>query len=185
MKQRLLTAALLALLLQGCKAPASTAAADAPAAAAPTAQAAPAAATPAAAAAPRPALPPEACAKTQDGFAAFLEAIVADPALRAAYSAPQVAERDLRDPSKPVDRPAEPFRLVLIDSRWSYDEPGKDPADLARVDLKLKPDGERMRADFVKAEFSADDEVTRTLGAPEAYVFKYTQQCWQLAQHLR
>jgi hypothetical protein len=187
MKQRLLAAALLALLLQGCKPPQPTAAADAPAptSTASAATAAPEPATPVAPAAPRPALPPEACTRTEDGFAAFLEAIVADPALRAAYSAPQVAERDLRDPSKPVDRPTEPFRLVLIDSRWSYDEPDKDAGELARVKLEFKPDGERMRVDFVKAEFSADEEVTRTLGAPEAYVFEYTQQCWQLTQHLR
>lgn len=183
MKRRLLCAALLALVLQGCKAPDSTAsAAPAPAA---TAAAPPAAAAVPAPEAARPALPPGACDRTEDGFASFLEAIVSDPALRAAYSAPSVAEGDLRDPSKPVDRPGEPFRLALIDSTWSYDEPGKDPGQLARVKLDIKPDGERMRVDFVKAEFSADDEVVKTLGAPEAYVFDYTQQCWRLAQHLR
>lgn len=183
MKQRLLTAAMLALLLQGCKAPESTAAAT-PAAAA-TAAAVPAPAAPPSPTAPRPALPQGACDKTQDGFAAFLEAIVSDPALRAAYSAPTIAEGDLRDPSKPVARPGEPFRLALIDYSWSYDEPGQDPGKLARVKMDIKPDGDRMRVDFVKAEFSADDDVVKTIGAPEAYVFDYTQQCWRLAQHLR
>ncbi|KQR09094.1 MULTISPECIES: hypothetical protein [Xanthomonas] len=186
MKQRLLTAALLALLLQGCQAPESTAAAD-PAAPTSTATttAAPEPAPPATPAAQRPALPQGACEKTEDGFSAFLEAIVADPAVRAAYSAPHVEESDLRDPSKPVDRPGEPFRLVLIDSRWSYDEPDKQPEQLARVKLELKPDGERMRAEFIRAEFSPDEEVIKTVGTPEAYVFDYTQQCWQLTQHLR
>jgi hypothetical protein len=187
MKRCLLCAALLALLLPGCKAPESTAGA-APVAASATTPAP--AAAPAAAAKPapgdaRPALPSGACDRTEDGFAAFLEAIVSDPALRAAYSAPTVAEGDLRDPSRPVDRPREPFRLALIDYGWSYDEPGKDPGQLARVKLDITPDGGRMRVDFVKAEFSADDEVVKTLGAPEAYVFDYTQQCWRLAQHLR
>ncbi|WP_369941669.1 hypothetical protein [Xanthomonas medicagonis] len=188
MKRCLLCAALLTLLLPGCKAPES-AAGTAPAAAAAATTPAPATA-PAAAPKPapsdaRPALPSGACDRTQDGFAAFLEAIVSDPAVRAAYSAPTVAEGDLRDPSKHVARPGEPFRLALIDYSWSYDEPGKDPGQLARVKLDITPDGERMRVDFVKAEFSADDEVVKTLGAPEAYVFDYTQQCWRLAQHLR
>ncbi len=186
MKQRLLTAALLALLLQGCQMPEPAAAADpaAPTSAAP-ATATPAPTTPAAPAAQRPALPQSACERTEEGFSAFLEAIVADPALRAAYSAPHVAERDLRDPSKPVERPSAPFRLVLIDSRWSYDEPDKQPEQLSRVKLELKPDGERMRAEFIRAEFSPDEDVIKTVGAPEAYVFDYTQQCWQLTQHLR
>lgn len=185
MKQRLLTAALLALLLQGCK-PSEPTATAAPAPA-PTAMAAAVSepATPAAAAADRPALPQGACEKTEDGFTTFLEAIIADPALRAAYSAPHVEERELRDPSKPVNRPNEPFRLTLIDYSWSYDEPDQDPSKLARIKMDFKRDGDRMRVDFVKAEFSADDDVVKTFGAPEAYVFEYTQQCWRLVQHLR
>ena len=187
MKQRLLTAALLALLLQGCKpseSSATTTAAPAPAPTA-TATAAPEQATAAATVADRPALPQGACEKTEDGFTAFLEAIIADPALRAAYSAPRVEERDLRDPSKLVNRPGEPFRLTLIDYSWSYNEPNQDPGKLARIKMDFKQDGDRMRVDFVKAEFSADDDVIKTFGAPEAYVFEYTQQCWRLAQHLR
>ena len=185
MTPRLLTATVLVLLMQGCNAsqPAATAQATSPAA--PTAAAAAPAQVAATPPANRPPLPLEACARNADGFAAFFETIVSDPAVRAAYSAPTIEERDLRDPSRRVDRPAEPFRLTLIDYRWSYDEPGKEPGEMARVKLDLKPDGERMRADFVRAEFSADDEVTRTFGAPEAYVFEYTQRCWLLTQHLR
>ncbi|WP_372372330.1 hypothetical protein ACCQ13_00980 [Xanthomonas sp. NCPPB 1638] len=182
MLQRLLTATVLALLAQCCNASPPAA----PAQLAPPAK--PTANTPAATAMPpvnRPPLPLEACARTADGFAAFFETIVSDAAVRAAYSAATVEERDLRDPSKRVDRPAEPFRLTLIDYRWTYDEPGKEPGEMAHVKLDLRRDGERMRADFVKAEFSADDEVIRTFGAPEAYVFAYTHRCWQLTQHLR
>lgn len=142
-------------------------------------------AAPVTAVSPRPAMPTEACEKTADGFGAFFETIVTDPALREAYSGRNVAELDLRNPGGPVRRQAEPFRIALIDSRWAYDEPEKDASELARIKLELNADGERMRADFIKAEFSADDEVIKTLGAPEAYVFEYTQQCWQLIQHLR
>lgn len=188
MLQRLLTATVLALLVQGCNASQPAAPAQIVAPAEPTAAVPAAPARTAATAVPpgnRPPLPVEACARTADGFAAFFETIVSDAAVRAAYSAPTVEERDLRDPSKRVDRPAEPFRLTLIDYRWTYDEPGKEPGDMAQVKLDLRRDGERMRADFIKAEFSADDEVIRTFGAPEAYVFEYTQRCWQLTQHLR
>jgi len=168
MKRRLFTAALLALLLQGGHVSGFIGAAQA---AAPVAT--------------RPALPPGACARSEDGFVTFLEAFAADPTLRPAYSAPQVAERDLRNPSKSVNRASEPFRLVLIDSRWSYDEPEKDAGALARVKLDIKPVAEGMRADIVKARFSADDDVIKPFGAPEAYVFEYVQQCWQLTRHLR
>ncbi|WP_372392408.1 hypothetical protein ACCQ05_21125 [Xanthomonas sp. NCPPB 3582] len=186
MTQRLLTAALLALLLQGCQAPESTPTATNTAgpAATPAADVPEPAARPATAA-NRPELSPGACKKTDDGFTAFLEAIVADPAVRAAYSVPVVEERDLRDPSKLVNRQSEPFRLTLIDYSWSYNEPDKDPSELDRVKLDFKLEGDRMRVDFVRAEFSADDEVLKTFGAPEAYIFEYTQDCWQLAQHLR
>lgn len=133
----------------------------------------------------RPELPSAACTKSQEGFVAFLEVFTADPTLRPAYSATKIAERDLRNPSKSVNRASEPFRLALIDSRWSYDEPEKDASALARVKLDIKPVGEGMRADIVKAKFSADDNVVKPFGAPEAYVFEYVQQCWQLTQHLR
>jgi len=168
MKHRLFTAALLALLLQGGYMSGFVGAAQA-ASPVPT----------------RPALPSEACNKNEDGFATFLEAFASDPTVRAAYSAPHVAERDLRNPSKSVNRPNEPFRLAVIDSRWSYDEPGKDVSALARVKLDIKPVAEGMRADIVKARFSPDDNVVKPFGAPEAYVFEYVQQCWQLTQHLR
>ncbi|KQQ55597.1 hypothetical protein IFR09_00940 [Pseudomonas syringae] len=129
--------------------------------------------TPTAADPSRPAMPAQACEKTADGFGTFFETFVTDPALREAYSAPT------------VHRPAEPFRVALVDSRWVFDEPEKDASDLVRIKLDLVADGERMRADFIKAEFSADDEVIRTLGAPQAYLFEYRQHCWQLVQHLR
>ncbi|MEB1549057.1 hypothetical protein VDQ94_09105 [Xanthomonas campestris pv. campestris] len=181
MKHATLGTALLVLMLQGCQASTSTPAPAAPEpAAASTPQPAPAAPQVA-----RPALPPEACQRTADGFAVFLEAIATDPALRAAYSAPKLAEYDFATPPKPVERAAEPFRLALIDSRWSYDEPDKNAEDLSRVDLKITQQGDQMRASFVRAEFSADDEVVKTLGAPEAYVFDYTKDCWQLSRHVR
>ncbi|ACB28290.1 hypothetical protein [Methylobacterium radiotolerans] len=173
MKRRWLTATLLILILPG---------AYVPAAAMQTAKAVPAAVIPATA---HPELPQGACDKTQDGFSAFLDAIVTDPALRAAYSAPQVAERDLRDPSKPVVRPSEPFRLTIIDNQWSYDEPGRDPGKLARVDLSFKLAGNQMRLGFVRAKFSPGDDLIKTYGPPEAYVFEHMNKCWRLVQHLR
>lgn len=83
-------------------------------------------AAPATAVSPRPAMPTEACEKTADGFGAFFETIVTDPALREAYSTQNVAELDLRNPGGPVRRKAERFRIALIDSRWAYDETEKD-----------------------------------------------------------
>ncbi|WP_295957293.1 hypothetical protein [uncultured Xanthomonas sp.] len=185
MPQRLLATALLALLLQGCTPPQSNASVTAAPAPAATAAATTPTTPPAAQGAERPALPPGACDKTLDGFGTFLEAIVNDAELRHAYSAPKVTEGDLRDPSKVVDRPSEPFRLTMIDYSWSYDEPGQDLSKLPRVKLDIKQEGDRMRVDFVKAEFSADDEHIKRIGAPEAYVFDYTQHCWRLVQHLR
>ncbi|MER2196860.1 hypothetical protein [Methylobacterium brachiatum] len=174
MRQRRLTTALLVLLLPGGK--------PAAAAPAPTAMAAPGLVRPAAT---RADLPSGACDKTEDGFTAFLNAIVTDPALRAAYSAPQIAERDLNDPARPVARPIEPFRLTLIDYMWSYDEPGRDPGKLARVELSFTLDGDRMRLGLVRAKFSPEGNLVRTFGAPEAYVFEHRQGCWRLVEHLR
>ncbi|MEE8628603.1 MULTISPECIES: hypothetical protein [Methylobacterium] len=143
---------------------------------------APALAAPAAA---RAELPSEACKKTEDGFGEFLNAIVSDPALRAAYSASPITERDLRDPARPVARPGEPFRVTIVDNMWFYDEPGRSTAKLARIKLTFKIDGNRMRLGFVKAKFSPEDDLIRTFGAPEAYVFEHIQGCWRLVEHLR
>lgn len=182
----------MALSLAACdRAAAPQAAAPAVAAAAPAADTAPAApAAPAAAPATRPAaLPAEACQRSEDGFAAFFERYVQDPAVRAGYTAAELEVRDLRDPSKPgrsVPRDqAGPFRIALVDSQWVYDEPGKDPGQLERIDSRRTLDGDRMRVDFVRAEFTPDDDVASTKGAPEAYVFTFEQGCWQLSQQLR
>ncbi|MBX9403394.1 hypothetical protein K4L06_18935 [Lysobacter sp. BMK333-48F3] len=181
-----------ALGLAACdRAAAPQASAPATAAAAPAADTTPAApaTAPAAAPAARPALPAEACQRSEDGFGAFFERYVQDPAVRAGYTAAQLELRDLRDPAKPgrsVPREqADPFRIALVDSQWVYDEPGKDPGQLERIDSRRKLDGDRMRVDFVRAEFTPDDDVASTKGAPEAYVFTFEQGCWQLSQQLR
>ncbi|KRB04497.1 hypothetical protein ASD86_16830 [Lysobacter sp. Root690] len=158
----------------------------APAAAPATAAAAAPAASTAASAAPAVQLPAEACAKSEDGFASFLEQFVYEAPVRAAYSAPTVEVRDIKDPSKVLSSEAPgPFRIALVDSQWSYNEPGKDAGQFARIKMDRTLSGDRMRVDFVKAEFSPDEEVTKTLGKPEAYVFEFKQGCWQLTQQLR
>lgn len=185
-------AAVLVLALSACKAGTSSAPVDASAAPASiTAQAvvepAPAAA-PTAAQATKPTvqLSPDACVKSEDGFAAFFEQFVYEAPVRAAYSAPTVEVRDIKDPAKRLDaQPPGPFRIALIDNQWSYDEPEKDPSQLARIKMERTLSGDVMRVDFVKAEFTADDEVSKTLGKPEAYVFEFKQGCWQLTQQLR
>ncbi len=186
MKQARIAALALAVALTACSKPPAAA----PEAAQPAPAAQPAAAgPPAAPAAARPALPEGACAKTEDGFATFLEAYIAEPDKRAAYTAPEIEVRDIKDPSKLIAKQsaqqADPFRIVLVDSQWSYFEPGKPDGELARIQLDRKLEGDRMRLDFVKAEFSPDEEVVKTLGPPEAYVFGYEQGCWQLTLQLR
>lgn len=173
MMQRRVTTALVALLL-----PSGTVAA-APAPAAPED---PHPVTPATT---RAALPPEACAKTEDGFVLFLNDVVTDPTMRAAYSAPRIAERDVRNPSKPVARPSEPFRLTTNGSFWLYNESGRAAAKPARLTLTFTLTGNRMRLGLVKTKFSPEDEIIGTFGAPEAYVFEHRQGCWQLVEHLK
>lgn len=182
--------AVLVLALTACKA----AAPEAPAAPAPTAPtAAPATTTapapaPVAAAPTAPAvqLPADACVKSEDGFASFFEQFVYEAPVRAAYSAPTVEVRDIKDPAKLLSsQQPDPFRIALVDNQWSYVEPGKDPSQFARIKSDRTLSGDRMRVDFVKAEFSPDEEVTKTLGKPEAYVFEFKQGCWQLIQQLR
>lgn len=201
MNQARTVAAALVLALAGCNAPAPDAGKPAdPAASATPAPAAPAAAQPMpaqpapATSAPAPAaaavqLPAEACVKSEDGFAAFFEQFVYEANVRSAYTAPQIEIRDLKDPGKLLEtqtpQQAGPFKIALIDSQWSYDEPGKQAGELDRVKIDRTLSGERMRVDFVKAEFSPDDEVVKTLGKPEAYVFEFKQGCWQLTQQLR
>ena len=186
--------AVVVLALTACKAaapeapaaPAPTAPAATPATAAAAAPAPPAAAPTAAPAAPAVQLPAEACTKSEDGFASFFEQFVYEAPVRAAYSAPTVEVRDIKDPSKVLaSEQAGPFRIAMVDNQWSYNEPGKDAGQFARVKMDRALSGDRMRVDFVKAEFSPDEEVTKTLGKPEAYVFEFKQGCWQLTQQLR
>ncbi|MEH6413974.1 hypothetical protein, partial [Pseudomonas sp. CGJS7] len=130
-----------------------------------------------------------ACAKTEDGFATFLEQFASEPEIRAGYSAPTIEVRDINNPDRLIasqtPQQADPFRIAMVDYQWSYDEPGKDAGQLSRIKLDRKLSGDRMRLDLVKAEFSPDEEVVKTIGSPEAYVFEFKQDCWQLAQHLR
>ncbi|MFK3649783.1 hypothetical protein ACI2IY_15315 [Lysobacter enzymogenes] len=189
MKQARIAALALAVAVAACSKP-PAAAPEAAQPAAPAAAAQPVAAAPAAPAAERPALPEGACAKTEDGFDSFLEAYVGgDPATRAAYTAPEIEVRELKDPAKLISKQpaaqAGPFRIALIDSQWSYFEPGKADGELARIQLDRKLEGDRAQVDYVKAEFSPDEEVVKTLGAPEAYVFEHKQGCWQLTLQLR
>lgn len=182
--------AVVVLALTACKAAAPEApAAPAPAApaAAPAAATAPAPAPVAAAPAAAPAvqLPADACVKSEDGFASFFEQFVYEAPVRAAYSAPTVEVRDIKDPAKLLGSQPDPFRIALVDNQWSYAEPGKDAGQFARIKSERTLSGDRMRVDFVKAEFSPDEEVTKTLGKPEAYVFEFKQGCWQLTQQLR
>lgn len=186
--------AVLVLALTACKAAAPEAPAPAAAAATPAAATAPAAnvqaappAVPASAQPAKPAvqLPADACVKSEDGFAAFFEQFVYEAPVRAAYSAPTVEVRDIKDPARRIEAPPGPFRIALIDNQWSYDEPDKDPSELDRIQIKRSLSGDRMRVDFVRAEFSPDEEVSKTLGKPEAYVFEFKQGCWQLTQQLR
>ncbi|MGO1003374.1 hypothetical protein [Lysobacter sp. CA196] len=191
MNQARTVAAALVLALAGCNAP-DAGKAD-PAAPAATATPAPAEPTqPATTPAPPAAavqLPTEACVKTEDGFAAFFEQFVYEANVRSAYSAPQIEIRDLKDPGKLLEsqtpQQAGPFKIALVDNQWSYDEPGKQAGQLDRVKIDRTLSGDRMRVDFVKAEFSPDEEVVKTLGKPEAYVFEFKQGCWQLTQQLR
>ncbi|MGH8082356.1 MAG: hypothetical protein ACREP7_17400 [Lysobacter sp.] len=197
MNQARIATAVLVVALSACKAAApgeasSPAPATAPApvvAAATTTMPAPAAVETAAPAAAKVELPEGACAKTEDGFDAFLEQFVYEAPVRTAYSAAQIEVRDIKNPARLIatqaPAQADPFRIALVDSQWSYDEPGKDPGQLSRIKLDRKLSGDRMRLDFVKAEFSPDEDVVKTLGPPEAYVFQFKGDCWQLAQHLR
>ncbi|MGJ7903275.1 hypothetical protein, partial [Lysobacter sp. 1R34A] len=134
-------------------------------------------------------LPAEACVKSEEGFATFFEQFVYGGNVRSAYTAPQLEIRDLKDPGKLLEtqtpQQAGPFKIALVDHQWSYDEPGKQAGELDRVKIDRTLSGDRMRVDFVKAEFSPDEEVVKTLGKPEAYVFEFKQGCWQLTQQLR
>ncbi|WND78333.1 hypothetical protein [Lysobacter capsici] len=179
--------ALVVLALTACKAAAPEAPAAPAAAPATTAATTPAPTAAAPTAAPAAVqLPAEACVKSEDGFASFFEQFVYEAPVRAAYSAPTVEVRDIKDPAKLLgsEQPG-PFRIAIVDNQWSYNEPGKDAGQFARVKMDRTLNGDRMRVDFVKAEFSPDEEVTKTLGKPEAYVFEFKQGCWQLTQQLR
>lgn len=122
---------------------------------------------------------------TKDGFGAFFEAVVSNSEARVAYSATPLAERSFQNPAQAVQRNSGPFRLALVDSMWVYDEPGKDAADLQPVSLDFHPQGRQMRVNLVRAVFSVDEEVSKTLGKPEGYVVEHTGQCWKLTQHLQ
>lgn len=81
--------------------------------------------------------------------------------------------------------PSEPFRLTIIDNQSSYDEPGRDPGELARVDLSFNPAGNQMRLHYVRAKSSPAVDLIKTYGLPEVYAFEYVDKCRQLIQYLR
>jgi len=133
-------------------------------------------------------LPAEACVKSEEGFSEFLGLFVQDRRVRESHSAPMIGVGDIKRPDETADVVAlqqiEPFRIALVDGRWVYEEPGKPSGELARVDISRTLDGEAMRVEFVRAEFSAEDDVLRTIGDPEVYEFAFRKGCWQLMKYL-
>lgn len=133
-------------------------------------------------------LPAEACVKSEEGFSEFFGFFVQDRRVRESHSAPMIEVGDIKkdDETKNVvaSEQIEPFRIALVDNQWMYEEPGKSPGELARVDINRTMDGEAVRVEFVRAEFSAEDEVLRAVGDPEAYIFVFRNGCWQLTEYL-
>jgi hypothetical protein len=134
-------------------------------------------------------LPADACVKSERGFSEFFDSFAQDRPVRESHSAPMIQIGDIKNPNGKGAAVAlhqiEPFRIALVDNQWVYEEPGKPPGELARVDISRTLDGEAMRVEFVRAEFSADDDVLRTMGDAEAYVFVFRNGCWQLTEYLR
>jgi hypothetical protein len=133
-------------------------------------------------------LPAEACVKSEEGFSEFFGHFVQDRKVRESHSAPMIEVGDIKkdDETKNVvaSDQIEPFRIALVDSRWVYEEPGKPPGELARVDTNRTLDGNTMRVEFVRAEFSSEEDVLKTMGDPEAYIFAFRKGCWQLTKYL-
>jgi hypothetical protein len=133
-------------------------------------------------------LPAEACIQSEEGFSEFFDIFVQDRPVRESHSAPMIEIGDIKNPNGKgnvvASQQIEPFRIALADNQWVYEEPGKSPGELARVDINKTLDGNIVRVEFVRAKFSVEDNVVRTTGDPEAYVFAFRNGCWQLTEYL-
>lgn len=140
-------------------------------------------------------------------FSTFFEHFVQNPAVRAAYTAPQVEIRKLSDPKQVVSTaPAADYKTLPL-SFWDYSYADTASADkfeagqsetieFLQLDFQDLP-GDGRKVSFVKAEYldaqgqsvgnpeGIEYERVRTYGDPRAFVFAWRDGCWRLTQDLR
>lgn len=115
-------------------------------------------------------LPGDAC--TREGYWSFFETFVRSHHVREKYTAPEARGA------------IDPFRIALVDDRWYYVEAGQEPGQKA-LELKEIREANSFTVEYTKADLGPDGEVVKRYGAPEKYVFQFTNGCWQLASATR
>lgn len=136
-------------------------------------------------------LPKSSCEKNAKSFSAFLNEYVNRLELRQHYTNHEIEIRSFADPIKRIGVETaiqnQPFKIGLVDYQWSYVEASKErssePYPLIKIDKKLE--GDSVRINFVKAQFTPEHDLVRTYGPSGAYIFQHSQGCWRLTQELR
>ena len=134
-----------------------------------------------------------------DEFKSFFEQFVRNRASHY-YINSEVQIRDYQDPSRLLmtisGNDYVDFRIGAIGNRYVYIDPlAKYRGDDELLKKRLKLDYQRsdaktfrvnyIRADFISDSKDRDENLVRTFGNPEAYIFEHRDGCWHLTQSLQ
>lgn len=131
----------------------------------------------------------DACGNSDQDFDNFFNSYIYRPELRSQYTSPNIEIRQFSDKNKKIGvenkEQNKPFKIGLIDYRWSYVTPNEKAEKFDRIEIKIHRVDETMQVDFIRGHYTNDDTLTETYGAKGAYVFERKNNCWQLTQELR
>lgn len=131
----------------------------------------------------------DACGRSDQDFDNFFNAYIYRPELRSRHTSPDIEIRKISDKNNKIGietkEQNKPFKIGLIDYRWSYVTPDEKADKSDRIEIKIHREGDAMQVDFIRAHYTNDDTLIETYGAKGAYVFEHKNNCWQLTQELR
>ncbi|MFQ6311453.1 hypothetical protein [Lysobacter capsici] len=131
----------------------------------------------------------DACGNNDQDFDNFFNAYIYRPELRPQHTSPSIEIRQISDKNKKIGTETKeqnkPFKIGLIDYRWSYVTAHGKEEKSDRIEIKIHREGNAMQVDFIRAKYTNDDTLIRTYGPEGAYVFEHKNNCWQLTQELR
>ncbi|QNQ07893.1 hypothetical protein [Sphingomonas alpina] len=131
-----------------------------------------------------------------DNFDGFFELFTQNDAVRKAHLAPQIEVRALQQPGKLmrsiIGRDYRDYRIAMQD--YQYVDAAAPAGQDSRQQMQIKPrllSGKTWQVDYIKVEYDGKGEgddpgaLVRTIGKPGAYIFEFSNGCWQLTRDLR